>query len=103
MSDNEIHKNDVGTVFVATIMDAAAVINISTATTKQLLFRKPNGTVLTKAGAFTTDGSDGKLQYTTIAGDLSDVGGWSLQAKLIFPAGTWYSDVHRFEVHKNVM
>jgi hypothetical protein len=102
MAVNEIHLNDIGTVFEATIMDGAVVVNISTATTKQLIFRGPNGSSKTKAAAFTTDGTDGKLRYVTTANDLDPVGQWSWQAYVVMSAGSWHSDVAEFIVYENL-
>ena len=63
MAANEIHMNDVGTKFLVTVTDGTTAVDISSATTKQLIFQKPSGTKLTKATAFTSDGTDGKMQY----------------------------------------
>ena len=70
MPANEIHKNDIGTVFKVTIKDSAAVVNVSTATTKQIILKKPSGTKLTKDASFFTDGSDGIITYTTVRGNV---------------------------------
>ena len=64
MAANEIHMNDVGTKFLVTVTDGTTAVDISSATTKQLIFQKPSGTKLTKATAFTSDGTDGKMQYS---------------------------------------
>ena len=102
MSANEIHLNDVGTVFEATIMDGTSVVDISAATTKQLIFRGPNGVSKTKSAVFTTNGTDGKLKYTTVANDLDPVGQWSWQAYVVLAAGAWHSDVAEFIVYENL-
>jgi len=99
---NEIHRLDVGTVFEVTLMDGSSVVNISTATTKEIYFQLPNGTKLTKSASFTTDGTDGKLRYTTVADDLSLAGGWRIQAHIITPAGQWRSDLGKFKVYENL-
>lgn len=103
MSAGEIHKNDIGTLFVITVKDeAGAVVNISTATVTEIIFKLPGGTILTKTGAFATDGSDGVLHYTTIVGDLSTVGNWGMQAHVTMPAGEWHSDETSFRVWENI-
>ena len=43
MAQDEIHKNDVGTVFELTIKDGQATVDVSTTTAKQIIFRKPDG------------------------------------------------------------
>ena len=102
MAADEIHLNDVGTVFEATIMDGTSVVNVSTATTKQLIFKGPNGVSKTKAATFTTDGTDGKLKYVTVANDLVPVGQWSWQAYVVMSNGAWHSDVAEFIVYENL-
>ena len=102
MAANEIHKNDVGTIFTITIYDDTSVVDISTATNKQLYFRKPDGTTATVSGTFLTNGSDGKLTYTFGSGELDVDGRWRMQAYLTFPSGNWYSDITTFKVYDNI-
>ena len=80
MAADEIHVDDVGTLFKVTIADCPSSLDISSATTKTLKFKKPSGTVLSKPGTFFTDGSDGILTYTSVSGDLDECGRWELQA-----------------------
>ena len=42
MPANEIHLNDVGTKFLVTIMDGSSAVDISTASTKQIIIQKPS-------------------------------------------------------------
>ncbi len=99
----EVHKDDIGTVIVVTVKDGATVVDISGATTKNIKLKKPvSSTVLTKAAAFTTDGTDGKIQYTSIAGDLDEIGVYNVQAYIILPSGTWSSSVEEMSVFDNV-
>lgn len=102
MAADEIRVGDVGTVFSLTISDGSAAVDISSATTKQILFQKPDGTKLTKDANFATDGSDGIITYAAIAGDLDSAGYWQIQAYIVMPAGTWKSDINRFLVHSNL-
>lgn len=102
MPANEIHVGDIGTRFIVTVKDGDDIIDISSATTKNLIFRKPDGTLLTKAASFYTDGTDGILTYSTVSGDLEDDGFWKLQGYLVITGGTWYTDIHDFNVHRNL-
>lgn len=103
MSAGEIHVGDIGTVFEVTIMDGATAVNISGATTKELIFQLPDKTTkLTKTAVFKTDGVDGKLKYTTVAGDLSVAGSWQLQAYIVLTTGGWRSDIGPFTVFSNL-
>lgn len=105
MAANEIHKDDIGTVFTVTVKDGTTAINISGATTtssKLIIFQKPSGDKLEKDGTFVTDGSDGQMKYTTIAGDLDEIGDWDIQAKVVLSSGTWKSDIGHFTVFENL-
>ena len=103
----EIHLDDIGTVIEVTITDknsdgTATVLDISSATVTELIFKKPSGTVVTQTAGFTTDGTDGKIQYITIAADIDEFGTWHLQARIVMPSGTWKSDVGHFVVASNL-
>ena len=102
MAQNEIHKGDIGTTLKTTVKNASVVVDISAATTKNILLGKPDGTSLTKSGSFTTDGTDGDLEYATISGDLDQIGCWKLQAHIVTSSGEWKSDLSIFEVYKNI-
>ncbi len=84
------------------MQEAGATIDISSAITKELVFAKPDNTTTTKTATFTTDGTDGQMEYVTLADDLDTVGMWKLQASFVFPTGTWKSSVASFEVHANL-
>ena len=76
--------NDIGTTFQVTVYDSTStgdstVADISTATTKQMIFSKPDGTTLTKTAVFGTDGSNGVVEYVSVDGDLNMAGTWHLQ------------------------
>ena len=102
MAANEIHINDVGTQFLVTVTDGTSAVDISSATTKQLIFKKPSGTKLTKTASFITDGTDGKIKYNVAADDLDEAGSYKLQGKVIISDGTFYTDIHTFKVYRNL-
>jgi hypothetical protein len=93
-----VNANDVGTTFTATIIENGAAINISSATIKEFLFVRPDNSQLVVPAAFVTNGADGQLSYATKAGDINQPGGWAMQAKIVMPSGTFYSDVYTFTV-----
>lgn len=99
-----IFENDVGTIFKVKIVDCDTgdVIDISAATTLQITFKKPDKKTVTKTAAFSTDGSDGYLQYVVVDGDIDMVGIWNLQA---YVAGVGFknnSTVGTFVVDDNL-
>ena len=86
MPANEVHQNDVGTKFLVTIKDGSDAVNVSSATsTKQIIFKKPSGTSMTKA-----------------AYDLDEVGTYEIQGKVVITDGTFYTDIQTFKVHRNL-
>lgn len=102
MAANEIHLNDIGTIFEVTIKDGDNVVDISSATTKEIIFKSKDRTITTKTGVFVTDGTDGKIKHTSIANELNVVGVWSIQGFVVLPSGEWHSDISTFEIHKNL-
>ena len=102
MAANEIHEGDIGTVFEITLMDSTSIVDVSGATTQEVFFFRPDKSLLTKASSFTTDGTDGKIQVTSVSTDLTPVGGWQIQAHVVLAAGEWKSDILDFLVTKNL-
>jgi hypothetical protein len=99
----EIHLNDIGTAFRLTILDCTdSFIDVSSALTKEIIFQKPDGTSVTKTASFYTDGSDGVIQYVTVADDLDTTGKWKIQAKVALTTGTWSSNIETFRVYSNL-
>ena len=99
----DIHVGDVGTQFVVTVTDAdGAAVDVSGALTLQLRFRPPSAPTFVCAATPVTDGADGKINYVTQAGDLSEAGEWELQAFVALSGGSWHSDITRFDVLGNL-
>ena len=103
----QAHVNDIGTVFRVTVYDTTStggttVADISTATTKQFTFKRPDGTTFDRTAVFTAAGSDGNIQYLSVDGDLNVAGTWHLQAYVVTPAGNWNTSVGHFKVYENL-
>jgi hypothetical protein len=103
----QAHVNDIGTVFRVTVYDTTStggttVADISTATTKQFTFKRPDGTTFDRTAVFTAAGSDGNIQYLSVDGDLNVAGTWHLQAYVATPAGNWNTGVGHFRVYENL-
>lgn len=94
----QCYEGDVGTQMVYGVQEDAVTLAIQAATDLILYFRKPSGELLTKTAQFLTDGSDGKIYYTTIAGDLDEHGVWTIQSKISLSGGTHYGDTKMFSV-----
>ena len=104
MTDTIIHVGDVGTIIRLTITedDDTTAVNVSTASVKKFYFLKLDGTKLAKTAEFNTDGVDGKLKYTAIAGDIDTAGRWQVQAYVEIGAAKYYSTKTTFTVHSNL-
>lgn len=99
---SEIHVGDVGTQLIMTVKDDGAVVDISAASDLDVIIRKPDGVSHTKSGTLYTDGTDGKMYYTSISGDFADAGNYKLQGKVVLSGGTYYTSVSNFKVHCNI-
>ena len=98
-----VHNGDVGTVFRLTITDTdGTAIDVSTAVTKYIYFQDPTGAKVQKTAAFTTNGSDGKIQYTTIAGDIDMVGTWHVQGYVETSLGKFWTEKDSFKVYSTL-
>jgi hypothetical protein len=99
-----ITVDDVGTVLRYTIKDQdGVVVDLTAATTKEIILLSPAGKRTVKTASLTNaPGTDGKIQYITIAGDLAVAGTWKRQAKVVLLSGTFYTPVTTFEVAGNI-
>ena len=101
-----IQVDNIGTVFVFTVYDQdGAIVDLSTATTLEARFRAgPDASTFTRSGVLTTDGTDGKYEYATIAGDLSTAHEcWQRQGRVVIPGlGEFYTNVVDFPVKANI-
>lgn len=111
-TDQKAALYDDGTKFVLEIVDCQlvggvpteSVVDISTATGMWVIFRRPDYTYLKVSASLYTDGTDGKIVYTTTGdpnnqtGDLDQLGDWEVQGRVTLPGGTWSSDTGTFEV-----
>ena len=102
---SEIHKDDVGTRFLITVKDDGLPVNISGVSggsVHQISFRKPSDTVIDRNATLKDYGISGVMFYDTVAGDLDEAGLYKLQAKVIVPSGTFFTDIFSFKVHPNI-
>lgn len=82
--------------------DGYSALDISTATVKQIIIDKPDGTNLVRDANFVSDGKDGKLYYLTVAGDLDLPGTYKSQSYIEIVGFKGYSAITTFEVVANV-
>lgn len=102
---SEIHKDDVGTRFLITVKDDGSLVNISGVgggSVHQVSFRKPSDVIVERNATLQDYGVSGVMFYDSVAGDLDEAGVYKLQAKVIIPSGTYYTDLYTFKVHSNI-
>ena len=102
---SEIHKDDVGTRFLITVKDDGSLVNISGVSggsIHQVSFRKPSDVIVERNATLQDYGVSGVMFYDSVAGDLDEAGVYKLQAKVIIPSGTYYTDLYTFKVHSNI-
>lgn len=95
-----IVTGNVGMVFTATITENSTAVDISGATGTGFVFTRPNRTTVTVASTFVSDGSDGRVTYSSTSGLLSVPGVWRYQA-YINGVGAWsgHSESKHFRVY----
>ena len=98
-----VHNADLGTIFRLAITDTAGTaIDVSSGATKYIYFQDPDGTKTQKTAAFYTNGTDGKIQYTTIAGDIDMVGTWQVQGYVETSLGKFWTKKGYFNVYSTL-
>ncbi len=119
----EIHVGDVDTAFIFKLSDLSSTVfdpeteceapafDVSDASigagSREMIFKKPDGTVVTVAATLTTlvgpgDGTGGYIEYRTVSGFLDQAGQWKRQARITTDTGTWSSSTVCFTVHPNL-
>lgn len=94
--------NDLKVRLIITMYEDGVVLDISTATVKSIIVKKPNGTTTTYTAIFLTDGTDGKIYYDTVAGDLDSAGTYKTQGQISIDGGVYRSSVSAFVVKCNL-
>lgn len=99
----EVHINDIGTALRLNVLDCNdAALDISDATSIDIVLKKPSGTSVTKTGSFVTDGSDGVIQYVVESGVIDENGSWKIQGVVTVNDYQWHSSIKTFKVSRNI-
>jgi len=103
--ETTLHVGEVGKRFLVQVYDVnestglREAINISGATTKELLLEPAGETVAVAYPlTFLNDGTDGLAYYDTEAGDLSAAGDWRGQGHVVGPTYDWWGEKVSFPV-----
>ena|SRR3990167_7772613 len=99
----EVQQDAIGVDIIVTIVEDGVAVDVSAVTTKQLIFTKPNNVSVTKTAAFTTDGVNGKIEFTSDSGFLDLSGVWSVQGYVVWTGGfNGRSVIQQFQVKPNL-
>ncbi len=94
-----IRLQDTGLSIRLRIKDSeGAVVDLSTASTKRIDFRRPDRTEFSKTASLYTDGMDGIMFVNTSAGEINQEGIWEIQGYVVLGAGNFSSNIVRFRV-----
>lgn len=88
-ADVEAHVGDTGTILRITVRDGSDPLDLSAATSLNLVVRDAAQHVETLTGALVTDGSDGVVDFTTTSTTWTYQGVAQEQVQLVFPSGSW--------------
>lgn len=102
----EVHVGDVGTTYKAVIQDAGAAFNPSTATSKNLIFRTPDG-VLVREASVAFEDPNWVMTYTLVSSTDADfhakAGVYRWQGLVMFAGGQRYhTNVESYRVDANL-
>jgi hypothetical protein len=99
----EVHKGDWGTVLELTCKDGSAVVPLTDATWIKLRLTDPDDVNVVKDMVISNPpGTDGKVKYTFVDGEIDLEDTWQYQVKVLFPGGFWQSDILEFTVYENL-
>lgn len=80
---------------VITVQDSLGVaLDISTASTKQIIVEPPSAVAVATAATFTTTGADGKIQIDYAA--ITVAGQYEVQGKIVIAGKTYHTAISSF-------
>lgn len=89
---DKIYVGDTGTV-----LKVDCEVDISDATLAQIHVQKPDGETEVQWTGTITGGK--YIQYTTIEGDLDQIGYYYAQSYIETPSGKWHGEMFNFQVY----
>lgn len=102
MSIPDLHVGDIGTVLRFIVKENGAPLDISEATLLMLCLQKKDKSVIDRPLVFTTDGTDGQVEYVTVYGDIDQKGTWKAQVFYGSTSGSWHTTIVDLDVDDNV-
>lgn len=102
MATPQIQVNN-RTLFRMRILDQdRQVLDISAATTLEMIFVDPASAKTTQTATLTTDGTDGRMEWRATANFLSTAGAWKRQGHIVIGGLDYYTDIKSFDVASNL-
>ena len=101
-TSDEIHVGDIGTQFIMNLSDKGVVVDVSGATVRTIYLRKKGEATKSYTATNTTDGTDGDIEFLSVASTFNKSGDWEAQAYVNLPAGEWRSAIVAFHVYANL-
>lgn len=96
---DQVRLLDAGVKVRVTLKDPEGnVVPVATATVIKYHFLKPDGSILSVDGALDSDGTDGKVKYTSDADDFDQVGIWRYQVYVTLSGGVLHSTQGKLKV-----
>ena len=79
MPSDVVSKGDIVTITITFINETGGLEDISAATTRTIYLKSSTGLITALSASFVTDGTDAKIQASTAATTLTDLGTWEVQ------------------------
>jgi hypothetical protein len=98
----DIRVNNVGIRFVVTVENGGNTEDLSIYETRQILFRKPDNTIIIREALFENDGTDGIMYVVSAPGDLDLAGVYRIQTRLANESVDYTTDIGQFRVSRNL-
>lgn len=97
----QVHVEDVGTELVDTMTDEdGTAIDCSTASTKKIVIKRPDGTVIGPFDAsFDTNGTNGALKYLSLATTFTIQGVYKYQYYVVIGGVKFYGNEQSLTVY----
>ena len=98
-----LQRDGIGYAITVTIEDEnGSAVDVSGASTLSMVLQDPSNNNTTKTAVNNTDGTDGKIKYVTVSGDLDEAGRWRVQCNVIDASTNRWTTVGHFHVVANL-
>lgn len=96
---DKIRNEDAGVQIIVTLYNPdGEIVDVSSSSAIAFKFEKPDGSILETTGSLYSDGTDGKVDYTTQTGDIDQVGIWKYQVYVTLGGGILHTRKEKIRV-----